>query len=94
VPGPKIQTDEDIKTFIRETTVSTDHQSGTAAMRPLDDEGVVSSTLEVYGVQGLRVVDASIMPVFVDQHPTGAIYMIAEKAAQMISDKYGHQIQL
>lgn len=94
VPGPKIQTDEDIKTFIRETTVSTDHQSGTAAMRPLDDEGVVSPTLEVYGVQGLRVVDASIMPVFVDQHPTGAIYMIAEKAAQMISDKYGHQIQL
>jgi len=60
-------------------------------MRRLDDEGVVSSTLEVYGVQGLRVVDASIMPLFVDQHPTGTVYMIAEKAAQMIMDKYSEK---
>jgi choline dehydrogenase-like flavoprotein len=88
VPGPKIQTDEEIADFIRETTVSSAHQSGTAAMRPLDDEGVVSPKLEVYGVEGLRVVDASIMPVFVDQHPTAAIYMIAEKAAQMMKEKY------
>ena len=94
MPGPSVQSDEDIINFIRETTVSTDHQSGTARMSPLDDEGVVSPTLEVYGVWGLRVVDASIMPVFVDQHPTAAVYMIAEKAAQMIADKYGHTIQL
>ncbi|ETI23368.1 hypothetical protein G647_05169 [Cladophialophora carrionii CBS 160.54] len=89
VPGPDVQTDEDIANFIRETSVSAAHQAGTAAMRPLDDEGVVSPSLEVYGVQGLRVVDASVMPLFVDQHPTAAIYMIAEKAAQMIKDKYG-----
>ncbi|KAI1614549.1 hypothetical protein EDD36DRAFT_436338 [Exophiala viscosa] len=94
VPGPSVQSDEDIINFIRETTVSTDHQSGTARMSPLDDEGVVSPTLEVYGVQGLRVVDASIMPVFADQHPSAAVYMIAEKAAQMIADEYGHTIQL
>jgi choline dehydrogenase-like flavoprotein len=91
VPGPKVQTDEEIANFIRETTISSAHQSGTAAMRPVDDEGVVSPTLEVYGVQGLRVVDASIMPVFVDQHPTAVIYMIAEKAAQMIKDKYSKE---
>ena len=88
MPGPDVQTNEDIANFIRETSVSAAHQSGTAAMRPLDDEGVVSPALQVYGVQGLRVVDASIMPLFVDQHPTAAIYMIAEKAAQMIKDKY------
>ena len=57
-------------------------------MRPLDDEGVVNSQLEVYGVSGLRVIDASIMPVFIDQHPSAAVYMIAEKGAQMIIDKY------
>lgn len=88
VPGPNVQTDDEIANFIRETSVSAAHQSGTAAMRPYDDEGVVSPTLEVYGVRGLRVVDASIMPLFVDQHPTAAIYMIAEKAAQMIKDMY------
>lgn len=88
VPGPNITSDEDIEKFIRETSVSVAHQTGSAAMRPLDDEGVVSPTLEVYGVQGLRVIDASIMPVFVDQHPSAAVYMIAEKGAQMIKDEY------
>ena len=77
VPGPSVQTDEQIAEFIRQTSVSSAHQAGTAAMRPLDDEGVVSHTLEVYGVKALRVVDNSIVPVFVDQHPTAAIYMIA-----------------
>jgi choline dehydrogenase-like flavoprotein len=88
VPGPAVQTDEEIAQFIRQTSVSAAHQAGTVAMRPLDDEGVVSPTLEVYGVKGLRVVDNSIVPLFVDQHPTASIYMIAEKAAQIVIDKY------
>ncbi|TKA64078.1 hypothetical protein B0A55_10285 [Friedmanniomyces simplex] len=87
IPGPNVQSDEDLATFIRETSVSSAHQSGTASMRPLDDESVVSSELKVYGVQGLRVVDASIMPLFIDQHPTAAIYMIAEKASAMIIEE-------
>jgi choline dehydrogenase-like flavoprotein len=87
-PGAQIITDADLEKFIRDTSVSTAHQQGTAAMRPLDDQGVVSPTLEVYGVQRLRVCDASIHPLYVDQHPTAAIYMVAEKAAQMIKDKY------
>jgi choline dehydrogenase-like flavoprotein len=91
VPGPTVQTDEEVARFICQTSVSSAHQARTVAMRPLDDEGVVSPTLEVYGVKGLRVVDNSIVPVLVDQHPTAAIYMIAEKAAQMVSDKYSSE---
>ena len=88
VPGPSVQTDAELEQFLRETAWPANHHAGTAAMRPLDDEGVVSPTLEVYGVSGLRVVDASIIPIFVDQHTSAAVYMIAEKGAQMIIDKY------
>lgn len=58
-------------------------------MKLLADGGVVDSTLKVYGVQGLRFVDASIMPVIPDQHTQGPVYMIAEKAAAMIKAEYG-----
>nr|OQO29397.1 hypothetical protein B0A51_02215 [Rachicladosporium sp. CCFEE 5018] len=46
--------------------------------------GVVDSRLRVYGVKGLRVVDASIMPLQISSHPQATIYAIAEKASQMI----------
>lgn len=87
-PGPQVTSDAELEQFIRDTSVSTAHQQGTAAMRPLEDQGVVSATLEVYGVQRLRVIDASVHPIYVDQHPTAAIYMVAEKGAQMIKDKH------
>ena len=58
-------------------------------MKPLADGGVVDSTLKVYGVQGLRIVDASIMPIVPDQHTQGPVYMTAEKAAAMIKAEYG-----
>lgn len=87
VPGANVTSDEYIEKFIRRTAVSVAHQSGTAAMRPLGEE-VVSSTLEVYGVKRLRLIDASIFPLFVDQHPQAAVYMVAEKGAQIILDKY------
>ena len=88
VPGPSVQTDEEIAHYVRDTSYTAAHQSGTASMRPLHDEGVVSPELEVHGVHGLRVIDASIMPLFVDQHPSAAVYMIAEKGAHMIIEKY------
>jgi choline dehydrogenase len=58
-------------------------------MKPLADGGVVESSLKVYGVQGLRIVDASIMPVVPDQHTQGPVYMVAEKAAALIKAEYG-----
>jgi len=58
-------------------------------MLPQAQGGVVDSRLRVYGVKGLRIVDASIMPVIPDQHTQGVVFMIAEKAAQMIQEDHG-----
>ncbi|XP_034254592.1 glucose dehydrogenase [FAD, quinone]-like [Thrips palmi] len=78
-------------------TISTNlhHQSGTCRMGPASDPGaVVDPQLRVHGVRGLRVVDASIMPTIISGHPTGAVYMIAEKAADMIKRAWATDGQL
>ncbi|KAL5888270.1 hypothetical protein ACKVWC_003543 [Pyricularia oryzae] len=60
------------------------HPVGTCAMMPLELGGVVDEELRVYGVQGLRVVDGSVMPTIVGANPSQTIYGIAEKAADII----------
>ncbi|KAH7322546.1 choline dehydrogenase [Stachybotrys elegans] len=83
-PGPEVVTDDDIREFIRRTVVPVSHPASTAALLPREDGGVVDSKLRVYGVENLRVVDASIMPVLVSAHITSAVYGIAERAAEII----------
>jgi choline dehydrogenase-like flavoprotein len=58
-------------------------------MLPEDQGGVVDERLRVYGVTGLRIVDASIIPVIPDAHTQAVVYMIAEKAAVMIKEDWG-----
>jgi len=61
------------------------HEIGTAKMGPqTDPDAVVDSQLRVYGIKGLRVVDASIIPTMTSGHINAVIYMIGEKAADMI----------
>eukprot|EP00276_Gloeochaete_wittrockiana_P020215 CAMPEP_0184339944 /NCGR_PEP_ID=MMETSP1089-20130417/8620_1 /TAXON_ID=38269 ORGANISM="Gloeochaete wittrockiana, Strain SAG46.84" /NCGR_SAMPLE_ID=MMETSP1089 /ASSEMBLY_ACC=CAM_ASM_000445 /LENGTH=608 /DNA_ID=CAMNT_0026667489 /DNA_START=42 /DNA_END=1868 /DNA_ORIENTATION=- len=84
-PGTDAQSDEDIKDFIRDSAHTANALVGTAKMGLKSDPlSVVDSTLKVHGIQGLRVVDASIMP-FLPGAQTGApAMMIAEKASDII----------
>jgi choline dehydrogenase len=71
---------------IEERAVSLHHAAGTCRMG-LPDVGVVNSALQVYGVAGLRVADASVMPLLPRAHPGATVMMIAEKAARLIDSR-------
>ena len=69
-------------------TPTTGHECCTAAMAPLKHGGVVNTNMEVYGVQGLRVIDISTLPMLVATPPAPTIYGIAEKISDAIKKKY------
>lgn len=76
----------------RQYTTTIYHYSGTAKMGPPEDpESVVNHELKVYGVRGLRVIDASIMPKVVSGNTNAPVIMIGEKGADLIKSYwYGH----
>lgn len=79
-PGPGITTDEELEFYARSTAGSTaGHLSGTCSMMPRNMGGVVSPDLLVYGVTGLSVADASIMPLIPGAHTCASVYAVAEK---------------
>jgi choline dehydrogenase len=82
-PGKHVQSDEEIREFIRQKADNIYHPVGTCKMGH-DDMAVVDDTLKVHGLEGLRVVDASIMPTLVGGNTTAPTIMIAEKASDMI----------
>lgn len=83
-PGPDVDSDGAIDAFVRNTVGTLFHPVGTCAMGTGDDAVVDPATLRVHGVEGLRVVDASIMPVLVSANTVAATYCLAEKAADLI----------
>ena len=83
LPGADVQTDEQIDTFIRTFGETIYHPVGTVAMGIRDDDPVVGE-LRVRGVDGLRVVDASVMPTLIGGNTNAPTIMVAEKAADMI----------
>ena len=77
------QSDAEIEAFIRQHADTVYHPFGTCRMGH-DADAVVDANLRVHGVQGLRVVDASIMPAIVSGNINAPVIMIAEKAVDMI----------
>jgi choline dehydrogenase len=88
MPGPDVQTDEQLRDFVRENADSYHHQAGSCKMG-LDDMAVVDPQLRVYGVERLRVADASVMPTVPSGNCHTGILMIAEKVSDLIKDTYG-----
>lgn len=77
------RTDEQIEQYLRNHADTIYHPAGTCRMGPGED-AVVDAQLRVHGLQGLRVVDASIMPSLVGGNTNAPVIMIAEKAADLI----------
>lgn len=84
-PGRDVRSDDEILHFCRENGATIFHPSGTAKMGPADDPmAVVDHRLAVRGLQGLRVVDASIMPALVSGNTNVPVVMVAERAATFV----------
>ncbi|KAK1982942.1 GMC oxidoreductase [Colletotrichum cereale] len=85
VPGANVTSDEAIGEAIRNSLyASFAHPSGTSSLQPLEHGGVVDPKLRVYGVEGLRIVDSSIIPLIPACHLQSTIYAVAEKAADIL----------
>jgi 4-pyridoxate dehydrogenase len=90
-PGTDKETDADIDAHIRATSITVHHPLGTCRMG-LDDMAAVDPELRVRGVEGLRVVDASVMPDMVSGNINAAVVMIAEKAAELIRAQQSNRV--
>ena len=83
LPGEQYQTDDELREFVRDNAWG-HHASCSCAIGARDHGGVLSSDFRVHGTNGLRVVDASVFPRIPGFFIASAIYMIGEKAAEVI----------
>jgi choline dehydrogenase-like flavoprotein len=82
-PGPAVQSDDEIRAWLREVSATTFHPCGSCRMGG-DADSVVDPELKVRGIEGLRVADASVFPKITRSNINATVVMIAEKAADLI----------
>lgn len=82
-PGPAVKSDAEIADYVRNTAWG-HHASCSCPIGPRNQNGVLDSRFAVHGVKGLRVVDASVFPRIPGFFVVSAVYLVAEKAAQVI----------
>ncbi|KAL9117566.1 MAG: hypothetical protein Q9187_005894, partial [Circinaria calcarea] len=85
LPGPTVQTDAQILEYLKRTVGTIWHACG-AMGQVGDPHAVVDSYGKVFGVSGLRIVDASVFPLLPPGHPQATVYMLAEKLADDIKN--------
>ncbi|WP_272572256.1 choline dehydrogenase [Providencia sp. PROV258] len=85
-PGKQVNTDEELDTFVRERAETAFHPCGTCKMGN-DEMAVVNGAGQVHGIEGLRVIDASIMPLIITGNLNATTIMIAEKIADKIRNR-------
>ena len=83
LPGEQVQSDEELREFVRKHAWG-HHASCTCPIGPRESNGVLTSDFRVHGTRGLRVVDASVFPRIPGFFIVSAVYMIGEKAADVI----------
>ncbi|WP_432937422.1 GMC family oxidoreductase [Kribbella sp. CA-253562] len=82
-PGPDLDDDAELTTYLRTTMISYCHPVGTCKLGT-DDLAVVDLDLRVHGIEGLRVADGSVMPSLPSANTNATVYAIAERAAHLI----------
>ena len=83
-PGPGVESDDEILDWVRRDAETALHPSCTAKMGTEDDAVVDPTTMGVHGVEGLRVVDASVFPFVTNGNIYAPVMMVAEKSADLI----------
>jgi choline dehydrogenase len=85
-PVPEIKSASEVEDWIRQTASTDFHPCGSCRMGN-DDNSVVDAEMKVHGIEGLRVVDASVMPEIISGNLNAPTQMIAARAADFILDK-------
>ncbi|KAJ2920835.1 hypothetical protein H1R20_g16258, partial [Candolleomyces eurysporus] len=88
-PDPDNLSEEDFEKIVRDNAITFVHPVGTASMSPKNSKrGVVDHELKLKGATGIRIVDASVFPYVLAAHTQAAVYILAERAADLIRDAW------